>query len=119
MPTIKVELLKGRDLESLIELKNNVMQSVVDALQLLPDDKNIRILEYQPELFQMKSPYKILIEISLFIGRTKETKKKLYQLIVNNLEKANIAKKEEVFIILNALFIFSAQGRRTFVCVLY
>jgi len=37
------------------------MDSVVDTLQLTVDVRYIRLIEYQPELFQMKPPYEIII----------------------------------------------------------
>ena len=77
------------------------MDSVVEALRLPSDDRNIRIIEYEPSFFQMKPPYEILIEISLFTGRTKETKRKLFQTIVNALESNGLFLKTKVFILLN------------------
>lgn len=101
MPTVKIELLKGKDIQSLIKIRDVVMDSVVESLQLPNDDRNIRIIEYQPELFQMKPPYEMLIEISMFVGRTKETKKRLYQSIVNNLEINSLIDKNKILITLN------------------
>lgn len=103
MPTVKIELQQGKDKKTLIQLRNLVMDSVVDVLQLPADDRNIRIIEFHPDLFQMKPPYEILIEISLFIGRTKEVKKILYQTIVERLESKGIADKNKVFIVLNEI----------------
>ena len=77
------------------------MDSVVEILQLPADDRNVRLIEHQPELFQMKPPYEILIEISLFTGRTKETKRKLFQTIVDRLESNVLIDKNKVFIVLN------------------
>jgi len=100
MPTVKIELREGKDKETLVKLRDQVMDSVVEALHLPDNDRNIRLIEYKPDFFQMKPPCEILIEITLFAGRTKETKKKLYQLIVESLPKINI-EKERVLIILN------------------
>lgn len=100
MPTIKIELREGRGIESLLKLKNSVMDSVVEVLQLPDDDRNIRLIEYKHDYFQMKPPCQILIEISLFKGRTTETKRKLYKTIVDSLSSINI-EKEEVLIFLN------------------
>jgi phenylpyruvate tautomerase PptA (4-oxalocrotonate tautomerase family) len=101
MPTVKIELLKGRDSQILFKLRDLVMDSVVESLKLNSDDRNIRIIEYQPDLFQMRPPYEVLIEISMFLGRTKETKKKLYQTIVNKLELNGLIDKSKIFITLN------------------
>ena len=101
MPTVKIELAEGKDNQSLIKMRDLVMDAVVETLQLPANDRNIRIQEYKPELFQMKPPYEILIEISMFSGRTKETKKRLFQTIVQSLELNGICKKENVLITLN------------------
>ena len=103
MATIKIELQEGKDLPVLLKIRDLVMDSVVESLRLPKDDRNIRIIEYKPELFQMKAPYDVLIEISMFTGRSKETKKKLYQSIVNKLDIYGIFKKDSVFIIINEI----------------
>jgi phenylpyruvate tautomerase PptA (4-oxalocrotonate tautomerase family) len=101
MPTVNIELQKGRDLQTLIKLRDLVMDSVAQVLKLPSDDRTIRLNEYQPEFFQMKPPYEILIEISMFIGRTKETKKKLYQTIVTALESNLSIDRKKVLITIN------------------
>lgn len=101
MPLVKIELPEGRTLDFLLKLKELVMDAVVDTLQLPTDDRNIRIIEFRPELFEMKAPYEMIIEITLFAGRTIETKKKLYQAIVTQLELNGLFGKEKVFIVLN------------------
>jgi phenylpyruvate tautomerase PptA (4-oxalocrotonate tautomerase family) len=101
MPLVKIELIEGRDMLILQKMKELVMNAVVDSLQLPDEDRNIRIIEYKAALFSLKMPYEILVEITLFAGRTVETKKKLYQAIVNSLEQNGICKRENVFIVLN------------------
>ena len=100
MPLVKIELPKGRNKETLFSMQTIVMDSVVSALTLPEDDRNIRLIEYKREFFTMKSPYEIIIEISLFKGRTLDTKKLLYQTITENLQEIGI-KKEQIFILLN------------------
>jgi len=101
MPQIKIELAKGNSNEFLKSLINTVMDSVQEILGLQANDRNIRLMEYDKTLFSTKPPYKILIEISLFSGRTFETKKKLYQTIVSRASEKLDLKKEEFFILLN------------------
>jgi len=101
MPTIKIELKKGKERDTLILIKDTVMNAVIDSLQLPKDDRNIRLLEYDEDFFQMKSPYEMLIEISMFTGRTKDTKRKLYHTIVHQLDSAGLIAKEKIFILLN------------------
>jgi phenylpyruvate tautomerase PptA (4-oxalocrotonate tautomerase family) len=101
MPVVKIELLKGKDPKLLFRIRDLVLDSVVETLQLPESDRNIRILEYEPGFFQMKPPYQILIEITLFSGRTKETKRKLFESIVTKLSSENLAEKDVLLIILN------------------
>ncbi|SHF35518.1 tautomerase family protein [Dysgonomonas macrotermitis] len=100
MPLIKIELKKGLDKQTLLSLKDTVMEAIICILQLPDDDKNIRLIEHEPDFFQLGSPYEILVEITLFSGRTKETKKELYKTIAENLTSIGI-EKEKVFIVLN------------------
>lgn len=101
MPTVKVELLEGRSKEYLLKLRDVIMNSVVASLQLPENDRNIRILEYPEGLFQMKAPNEILVEVSMFSGRSKDTKRKLFKTIVSNLEANGLLAKEKVLILLN------------------
>ncbi|MPM06082.1 putative protein.1 [bioreactor metagenome] len=101
MPLVKIETIKGRDRKFLLLLIDSVMNSVQSVLALPADDRNIRLIEYDQELFVMKEPYKYLIEITLFSGRTLNTRKALYANIVSTLEEKAGIRKEEVFIVLN------------------
>lgn len=101
MPLVKIELEEGKNKETLLKIRDLVMDSVVESLSLPLDDRNIRIIEYKAGLFQMKSPYEIIIEILMFSGRAKATKKKLYQKIVDSLFNSLKIDKNKVFIILN------------------
>lgn len=101
MPAIKIELMTGRDEQSLMKIRDIVGDSLVETFQLPPNDRNLRLIEYQPGYFQMKQPYEMLIEISMFKGRTKDTKRKLFQTIVSRLESAGLTEKNKVLIIIN------------------
>lgn len=112
MPTVKIELLAGKSKKSLFNIRDLVMDAVAESLQLPENDRNIRIIEYETGMFQMKPPYEMLIEISMFAGRTKETKKKLYQTIVHALDSNKLIEKEKILITLNeqALENWGGQG---------
>ena len=101
MPLVKIETIKGHDREFLQTLMNSTMDSIRDVLMLPANDRNIRLIEYERDLFVMKKPYQYIIEITLFSGRSTNTKKALYKNIVRVLEEKYAVKKEEVFIVLN------------------
>jgi phenylpyruvate tautomerase PptA (4-oxalocrotonate tautomerase family) len=111
MPTVKIELLAGREKQTLIKIRDTVMDSVVETLQLPTDGRNVRLIEYQPDLFQMKPPYEILIEISMFAGRSKQIKRALYKTIVDRLQFQGLADKEKVLIMLNEQALENWGGR--------
>ncbi|MBD8387542.1 tautomerase family protein [Dysgonomonas sp. BGC7] len=100
MPTIKIELIEGLEKQMLFDLRDVVTDAVVYTLQMPADDRNVRVIEYRAGFFEMKPPYEILIEIALFSGRTKETKKKLFRAIVDNVEKIGV-NKDKIMIMLN------------------
>ena len=101
MPLVKIELKKGREKSELIKIKDVVMDAIVEGLKLPSDDRNIRVMEYEEEFFTLNNPYEILIEITMFSGRTVDTKKKLYKTIVERVESTKLLKKENIFIVLN------------------
>ena len=101
MPLVKIELRQGYEKDMLIQLQNVVMDCIVECMGLPNDDRNIRVIEYPEYAFSMKPPYEIIIEIAMFSGRTKETKKKLFQTIVTRLQESLNIPKETVFILLN------------------
>ncbi len=101
MPTIKIELREGRDKKTLVAVRDSVASAVIEVLRLPDDDKNVRLIEYPSDFFQMCPPYEMLIEITMIAGRTKDTKKKLYQRITEKLESDCSIEKEKTMIIIN------------------
>jgi phenylpyruvate tautomerase PptA (4-oxalocrotonate tautomerase family) len=101
MPTVKIELLKGRDNQTLLQIRDLVMDSVVEVLQLSVDHRNMRVIEYDADFFHMKPPYQILIEITMFHGRPKDIKKKLFQTITDRFESGGFGLKTNLLIIIN------------------
>jgi phenylpyruvate tautomerase PptA (4-oxalocrotonate tautomerase family) len=100
MPLVKIEIAQGKEKTYLLKLMNTVLDCVQHVLQVPADDRNIRLAQYDPEFFVMKKPYSLLIEITMFSGRSKETKKILYKKIVDELfDRLGIA-QESVFIVL-------------------
>lgn len=101
MPLIKVELAKGKEKHFLLALFETVQDAVQEGLRLPSDDRNIRLIEYEPEFLTLKKPYQLLVEITLFQGRSKKAKKELFRLLVGALEEKLGIPPETVFIVLN------------------
>ncbi|HPG38118.1 MAG TPA: tautomerase family protein [bacterium] len=101
MPLVIIELSAGHPKPWLQQLMTTVMDGVQNVLKLPANDRNIRLLEYEPDLFTMKKPYRILIEITMFSGRTPEIKKALYRCIVDDLHEKLGIERDTVFIVIN------------------
>lgn len=101
MPLVKIELISGKT----DEFKNNLIRligdSIVETFELPQNDRKIRLQEYSKENFILNKPYEYLIEITLFKGKKKETKKKLYKKIVETLDENLKIDKEKILIVLN------------------
>jgi phenylpyruvate tautomerase PptA (4-oxalocrotonate tautomerase family) len=78
MPVTEINIAKGNDKRFLRQLIDCVHSVLVQIIEIPQNDKNIRLKEFEPDFFDTKEPYKIFIEITLFSGRTIETKKELY-----------------------------------------
>ncbi|RBQ24111.1 hypothetical protein ALNOE001_04930 [Candidatus Methanobinarius endosymbioticus] len=65
----------------------------MEVLNLPCDGRNILMMDYEKDLFEMKYPNEYLIEISMFSGKTNKTKKLLYSKIIERLSSSLGIKK--------------------------
>ncbi|MGK0290007.1 MAG: 4-oxalocrotonate tautomerase family enzyme [bacterium] len=102
MPTAIIEIHNTWNIEAKQKMIELLHQSMVNALKTPPQDKVIRVIEYSPENFAIPSQLKhyALIQISMFTGRTLETKRILYQEIVQQFKKVGF-QPEEVRIVIH------------------
>lgn len=104
MPLVKIELVKGKNPEYKKALLNGVHQALVDCFNIPDDDRIQRLYELEKENFEIstnKTENFVLIELTVFKGRSFEAKKKLYEAIVDNLESALGIKRTDVLIVIN------------------
>jgi len=103
MPLVKIETRKSWNESQRKWIMEAIHSAMREALKIPENDRDIRFQEYHPEDFQIspdKTEKYILIEISMFTGRTLKAKKDLYQGIVTNLGKLGIL-ANDVFIVLH------------------
>ena len=104
MPLVRVEIIKGKDLSYKKTMLDVIHTSLMDAIQIEDWDRFQRLIEIDDELFERntdKSDKFTIIEITMFPGRTTEQKAKIYENIVNGLNKSLGIKPSDIFIILN------------------
>ncbi|MFH2134798.1 MAG: tautomerase family protein [Pseudomonadota bacterium] len=102
MPIAKIEVRKHRSPEQVQAIMEAVYQAQRAALKVPERDRQIRYIEHRPEHFHVppgKSENYTLVEITLFAGRSLETKRELYREIVVRLGGIGIA-AEDIFIVL-------------------
>ena len=103
MPLIRIETRKPWSATQKKEIIEAVHSALREAIKIPADDRNIRFHTYTPEDFEVppgKSENYVLVEVSLFTGRTLQAKKELYLGIVTNLGQLGIT-AADVFIVLH------------------
>lgn len=107
MPSVLIEARQQYTQEVELALMEAVHKALRDAFQILPHDRNIRLIVHAAHRFQCppnkdQPQYYTLISIDAFAGRSLAAKRNLYQNIVNNLEPFGIP-KDHVKIMLREL----------------
>jgi phenylpyruvate tautomerase PptA (4-oxalocrotonate tautomerase family) len=101
MPLVKIDIAAGESDTFLATLLETTLLSVQQGLGLGTNERNIRLVQHPHNLFSLSEPYRIIVEIDLFSGRSVDVKRELYRRLTQNLEaKLDIAPKE-LFIFLN------------------
>lgn len=104
MPLVKIEMLKGKSSDYKKTLLDGVHQALIDTLKIPDYDRIQRIYELEKENFEISSNKTedfLLIELTIFKGRSFEAKRNLYKAVVDNLEKALGIKRTDILIVIN------------------
>lgn len=97
MPLVKIHVLQGLNEEQKNKLHNMIHSALVETLEIPDWDFFHRIYEFSKSDFvfpDIKSDKFIILEIHLYPGRTKETKKKMYTKLCDNLETTGIPRQD-------------------------
>jgi phenylpyruvate tautomerase PptA (4-oxalocrotonate tautomerase family) len=81
MPSTRIETRRGWIGERRLELIEAVQRALLDALKLPSDDRSVRLFEYD-DVAIITPPGKgssyMVVEVTLFSGRTDDAKRRLY-----------------------------------------
>jgi hypothetical protein len=107
MPSILIEVRRRYTQEEEVALMEAVHRAVREGFQILPGDKNVRLIVHEPHRFacppaRSKPEAYTHISIDAFAGRLLEAKRKLYLAIVAELELFGIP-RDHVKILLREL----------------
>ncbi len=104
MPLVRVDMIKGKDEEYKKTLLECIHEGLVESIGIEDWDRFQRIVEIDREDFETapgKTENFMIIEITMFPGRTKEQKKALIERVTAKLvERLSIA-AADVFIVIN------------------
>ena len=97
MPSVLIEVRQHYTQEQEIAIIEAVHRALIDAFQILPGDRNVRLIVHEPHRFAyppaMTEPdFYTHISIDAFAGRSLDAKRNLYKAIVNNLAPFAIPK---------------------------
>jgi phenylpyruvate tautomerase PptA (4-oxalocrotonate tautomerase family) len=88
MPIVHVHILAGRPPAQKKALLDGIHSALVEAFKIPEQDRHQILHEHAAEHFDSADGRFTAIELTVFPGRSLEAKRKLYQLIVENLERA-------------------------------
>ena len=104
MPLVRIEMIKGKSPDHKKQILDIVHSGLMKSLGIEDWDRFQRIIEIEKENFELpegKNDDFLLIELTLFPGRTKEQKKAAIETITNDLSSKLGVKETDVFIIIN------------------
>ena len=104
MPLVRIDMIKGKNPEYKKKVLNSVHEALVESLGIESWDRFQRIVEIDREDFETsadKTDNFMIIELTLFPGRTKEQKKSAIVKITEKLGSELGIKPTDVFIVIN------------------
>ncbi|HXE97569.1 MAG TPA: tautomerase family protein [Dongiaceae bacterium] len=102
MPIARIEVRKKWSRQEKDLLIQALHESMVECLKIPEYDKIIRFLEYEPEDFVVPpgcSENYVLVDISLFSGRSLDAKRALYKSVVARFTEIGVPKKEILIVL--------------------
>jgi phenylpyruvate tautomerase PptA (4-oxalocrotonate tautomerase family) len=103
VPLVRLEVRQGRSATQKQTLLQATHAALVEALGIPDDDRLQRIVEHAREDFQLppgRSDDFVLVEVTMFAGRSRQAKRRLYQALVRNFGELGIA-PADVFVVLH------------------
>ena len=104
MPLVRVDMIKGKSPEYKKTLLDCVHSGLMESIGIEDWDRFQRIVEIPQEDFEIpsgKTENFMIIEITMFPGRTKEQKKAVIETITGNIVSKLSIPPTDVFIVIN------------------
>ena len=104
MALARIEVLQGRTSGEKKSLVEAVRAALSEALQAPRDDPTVRLAEYPREQFLLPYPDRhsdryTLVEVTMFAGRSLDTKRRLYGAIVQRLATLGVPSNDVLIVL--------------------
>lgn len=104
MALARIEVLEGRTSAEKKELVEAVRAALSEALKAPTDDPTVRLAEYPHEQFLLPYPRRhsdlyTLVEVTMFAGRSMNTKRRLYAAIVQKLATFGVSGNDVLIVL--------------------
>jgi phenylpyruvate tautomerase PptA (4-oxalocrotonate tautomerase family) len=103
MPLVRLEVRQGRSAAQKQALLDAAHAALVEALAIPAHDRTQRIVEHAREDFELppgSSDDFVLVEVTMFAGRSRPAKRRLYQELVRNFGELGVAPVDVVVVLL-------------------
>jgi phenylpyruvate tautomerase PptA (4-oxalocrotonate tautomerase family) len=103
MPLVRLEVRQGRSATQKQALLDAAHAALAEALGIPDYDRMQRIVEHARDHFELppgSSDDFVLVEVTMFAGRSRQAKRHLYQALVHNFGELGIA-PTDVFVVLH------------------
>ena len=104
MPLVRIEMKKGKSLEYKKNVLDCIHEGLMETIGIEDWDRFQRIIEIDPDDFETapgKTEAFMIIEITMFPGRSKEQKKALIEQITGKLCERLSIEATDIFIVIN------------------
>jgi phenylpyruvate tautomerase PptA (4-oxalocrotonate tautomerase family) len=100
----RIEILEGRTADEQRKLIDAVAAALSEALRAPAADPSVRLLEYPPARFSIPYPDRhsdlfTLVEVTMFAGRSMDTKRRLYQALVDGLTALDVPRNDILIVL--------------------
>ena len=104
MPLVRVDMRKGKSPEYKKTVLDCIHEGLVEAIQIEDWDRFQRIVEIEPDDFEypsFKSENFMIIELTIFPGRTAEQKASVIQKITEKFQQKLAINPTDIFIVIH------------------
>jgi phenylpyruvate tautomerase PptA (4-oxalocrotonate tautomerase family) len=100
----RIEILEGRSADEQRKLIDAVAAGLSEALKAPEADPSVRLLEYPPARFSIPYPDRhsdlfTLVEVTMFAGRSMDTKRRLYHALVDGLTALDVPRNDILIVL--------------------